>query len=46
MQQSLNFLQILDGAVKRNNSLAKSNVRDRIGSRRSRFPYTKAVLFD
>lgn len=48
MQETLNFLSILDGTDKRTKSLPKPSpsLRDKASFRRNRFPYAKALNFN
>ena len=47
MHETLNFLEILDGGIKRSHQTTpKPTIRDRMSSKRSRFPYAKAVMFE
>lgn len=47
MHETLNFLEILDGQIRRSHQTTpKPTVRQRFINRRTRFPYSKAVMFE
>ncbi len=48
MQETLNFLSMLDSTVKRNppTITKSSSLREKVTTKRSRFPYSKALNFN